>query len=236
MANVRYLSVTQVRIFESEVLPAGFARMPIASSTLQQKFMFQQTTPAGPPISLDPSGALLLNNGEHEYQGRHYAVPQLLLESRRIVLIYLGPSAAANAMIDEVIEIVKAIDQFGKDKNYAPLILTEETSTVVKFDVPFAKLFSSGLIGTLQKNLDRYIDSPSAKVNLIPNSVKIRVSYTNIDDRLIKNGIQINDKELQIELRNQTDPAEGIFFIKSPNSSDKHNELVEYLEKTLQQA
>lgn len=230
MPVVRYLAVNQIRIFPSDELPIDFSHLPSATGRLQQEFNFRQAGPAAVPISMDPNGAVVFNDGEHEFEENRYLIQFLLIESRRIILSYTGPSKAANAFMAQVIEIIKAFDQHSKGKLYLPLIMTEETSTVQQLSFSFAKLVSAGPLTKFYAGLADHIDKAGCRLSFTPSSFSVKVSYLDVPERILETGISIQDKVLQIELRNQTAAGDCVYFIKSPNSTDEHLKLVEFFE------
>jgi hypothetical protein len=234
MDPIRFISVTQVRVFKADELAISFSRSPHVLAKIQQDFGFAKAGQAEAPVSFDPNGGLVFNDGEHEYMGQRYLVQQLLIESRRIIINYAGPSIASSAFFSEIIERLKPFDQFAEGKDYKPLILTEETSSVQKLSFPFTSVFSTGPLQSFVSSLENHVDPAGCKVTALPSSIKFKISYSEGPEEVLKAGVQIMDKELLIEPRFQTPLDECVYFIKSPNSSDEHMKLIGLLEESVQ--
>ena len=115
---------------------------------------------------------------------------------------------------------------------YSPLVMTEETTTVVNFDFPFTNLFDGEPFRNLSEGLSSISSKCGAKATIVPSSMHFRVSYDDLPEGLRKNNVNLVDKDIAIELRVNTDIGERMYFISSPVSTDCHLELLSLIEKT----
>jgi hypothetical protein len=233
MAALKNLVVTQIRVFKADDLPSSLLHSPSFLAIAKNEFGFSKAGLATPPISFDPNGGIVFNDGGFEHEKIKYVIQQLLIESRRIIINFFGSSQSASAFYLKLYDIIKAFCINTKTPEFEPLILAEETATTHVLSFPIIKLIGNGPMAGFYTGVREHIEDFNSQIQVLPTAFKFRVLYSNIPSVLLENGIQIQEKELSIEYRAQTRVEDCIYFIKSPNSSDEHEKLVNYFEKKI---
>jgi hypothetical protein len=233
MATLKNLFVTQVRVFKADDLPNSLSHSQSFMAIVKSEFGFIKANQAIMPITFDPSGGIVFNDGEFEFENKKYVIQQLLIESRRIIINYFGSSVSANAFYLKLYDIIKAFGINTQTPEFEPLILAQETTSTHVLSFPITKLVGKGALGIFYSGVDGHIEKYNSQLQILPSVFKFRVLYSNIPSNLQDNGVQIQEKELSIEYRAQTPIEECVYFIKSPNSSDEHEKLVAFFEKSM---
>lgn len=232
MYKIDSLTVTQIRIFSVDELPYPLLQMPSSVAAIRVAFNFQQVTPLAPPLVPDPQGAFMYTQGEFKDGDLTYAIQQLQLEPRRVTLISQSPSEVANREFERLRAVFSAIDSRPTRPGYQPIFATEDTSSVVKFDFAIDHLFGSGPLYDFSLSLAGKLAGFGNKVLLSPCAVRYQVLYGEMPEDLRLQGVLQLPKEVRIELRNQSKPEDQLYFVQSPNPSDKHLELLAHIDAT----
>jgi hypothetical protein len=172
------------------------------------------------------------SNGTFEIDGRSVTVESVRIEPRRILISASSTSEDADRIYARLKEILASIDPNKRFSQVEPLSVAQETACTVTLDVPFETFFSEPVRRFTAALADR-LSSPGAKPIVRPANFSIGVNYAVTDQRLILQGITFSPKQIVIEPRVGTDPAELRYFTASPTDSDTHLRLVEELESSL---
>lgn len=230
MRAIESLTVTQIRVFRADAIHPSLIQINSVAKVFQEAFGFRQFMPIGMPGTA-PAAAVIFGQGEFKSGDTVFGIQRVHVESRRIIIVISATSAIASEFFAELIKVIEQIDPREKKPSYAPLILTEETESVVQLDFPMTKLFESGSLHDFCQGLSEKVDGFGSSASIYPSGLKFRVAYSNLPEELKLQGIQHLDKEIRIEVRAQTTIAENAYFIQSPNSSDMHIKLIELIEE-----
>jgi hypothetical protein len=230
MKRIMSMRVTQIRIFRSDEIPFAQLQSGVASQKLAQALGLQLFAPPQPVPGL-PIPQVIYGTGQLKENEKITVIEQLAFDERRIVLMIAGDSRTCNKVFEVVRKIIIEIDQRQEKPAYEPLILSEETMTILKLDFPITKLLKDGSLETFGKDLTTRVENLGAKAQAFVSSVHFRIHYDDLPDLLKKQGISLLDKEVAIEWRQQSAVDDNIFFITSPNSSDDHLQLIQHLEE-----
>lgn len=232
MYQINSLTVTQIRIFKVDELSYQAFQMPSGSAAIRVAFNFQQVTPVSPPIVPDPQGALLFTNGEFSDGVLKAGIPQLQIEPRRITLIINATSETANKAFEALKGLLMGIDPRVDKPSYEPIFMTEETTSTVKLDFSVDRFFESKPLNELTRGIKDLTTGFGSQFSLTPSGIKFQVTYGELREDLKAQAVIQLPKEIRIELRNQTRPEDMLYFVQSPNPSDKHLELLNHIEST----
>lgn len=235
MKRVDSLHIVQVRIFRNDEFFLSDLRLENSISEIKRRFSFKQALPLESPASADPQGAIAFMSGEVEDQDRAYEIERLIIESRRVIISAASSSSIATKFFEALRPVVIELDRREKKSAYEPLVMTEETTTVVHLDFPITSLFASEKFKGLMSGFTSLSSECGAKATIIPSSLHFRVSYRNLPEPLTKNNIALLDKDIAIELRVNTDVEENAYFITSPLSTDSHLKLISLIEDSFRE-
>jgi hypothetical protein len=228
MYKLDWISVTQIRIFKAEEIPLAVVQMSSAANAIKDAFVFRQVTPLAPPLTFDPAGAVQFTSGEISVEGVVVAVPQLIVETRRIILSVSSTSHIANRVFESLKIVLAGIDARDPKASYDPIMTTEETVSTVRLDFPILNLFPASL-ADFSRGLTERLSAFGSKVHSYPSGIKFHVEYTDLPESLKAQNIFHLPKEVRIEVRNQTAPNDNVYYIQSPNPTDEHLELLDYI-------
>jgi hypothetical protein len=184
-----------------------------------------------PPAVPDPAGGIGFISCDLEQEASPISIEQVVIESRRITIAVNASSEHCIYVFTRLIELLREIDQRPLKPEFKPLIMTEETTTVVQLDFPITILFKASQVSAFSDKLGSIVNNYGAKAAIWPNGVKFRISYLNPPSILKANNIDLVDREIRIEQRVNTAVEENTYFIISPNSSDIHMKLIAKLEE-----
>ncbi len=228
------LKVAQARIFRADELSPNLFRTDSAIQKIRTEFAFKQFAIVPPPLTPDQQGGVAFASGEFKVAAATYALESLVIESRRILMTIIGPSEIGNASFARLRDIAREIDQRLDKPDLVPLVLTEETTTVVQLDHPITRLATNGPLGKLLKGLPERTEGYGAKPRILPVAFQMRVTYDDLPTYLKDSNIALADSTISIELRAGTALGDNFYFVVSPNPSPKHLELIALLEKALE--
>jgi hypothetical protein len=236
MKRIDSLHVLQVRVFRTDEIPMSTVRLENSIHKTQTLFSFKQCLPLQPPLAADPQGAIAFMSGEFTFEGRTYEIDRLVIEPRRVLIGIAAPSTVASAAFEKLKTLIIEIDPRTPKPGYDPLVLTEETTTVVHLDFPITNLFADQRYTKFLAELPSMRNHSGAKTVVVPSSVHFRVSYRDLPEILAKNKVTLLDKDIAIELRVGTDVSENVYFITSPTSTDAHLVLISFIEDSFRQS
>jgi hypothetical protein len=232
MYQISSLTVTQIRIFRVDELPYLSLQMPSGVASVRAIFNFQQVTPLAPPLVPDPQGAFLFAQGEFADGEDTVGIPQLQIEPRRIVLISNSTSEVASKAFEALRRALGIIDNRSEKPQYVPIFMTEETASIVHFDFSIDHLFVNNPLCEFSVGVQSKIAGFGAKAHLFPSGIKYQVLYGELPEDLKAQGVIQLPKEIRIELRNQSNPQDNLYFVTSPNPTNEHLDLLKYVEST----
>jgi hypothetical protein len=233
MKRIDSLTVAQLRIFKTDELPFNSLRLGASVQKIRTEFAFKHITNIPAPMTPDLLGAIGFVAGEVKTEAGATVIESLVIESRRVLLTIHGPSEVANQTFDRLRGMIREVDQRENKPELVPLIVTEDTTTVVHLDHPILSLLTGCPLEQLVGGLDSKIEKHGARVRIYPASFRLAVAYDHVPDSLKLNNITLADKVISIELRMGTAVEDNIYFISSPNPSTIHLQMVTFLEELL---
>jgi len=217
MVSIRYLSVTQFRIFRPDAVPFALLRTPVGSGHLKTQMGFRTVgfnAETGDLVFED--GAFRRNEG-----GPLIVVTSAAFNNRRIVLSVIGDSELAQGAYATIQELFSASGFTLPD----PVISTEETICVAELDFEWQAL--------LNPEISSMATEFAKGLPVVPRirgaGIKITFGFSP-DQHLEEYGANLNDKQLVVEPRADVPLSERVYFTASPSGSEAHIALVEALE------
>ena len=232
MKKISWISVTQVRLFRNDEIPLSLLQLPLIIQQSKVALGFTQDPIVQPAPSPDLPGSIVFVNGQFVTDSAVFAVPQLQIEPRRIRISISATSDIANLLFERLKQVMISVDTRSEKPTYDPLVLTEETGTAVNLDSTLRRLFLGDAGERLLAGLQATLESHGAVASIEPVGLRYHVRFSELPEALRKYGVTLLEKDIRIEVRNQTPAEDKNYFIVSPNSSDSHFALIDYLENT----
>ncbi len=229
MVEIISTTVTQTRIFGPDEIPFVQLQLSQSSELIQKQFAFANP---GPMLPFEAPQVPTFQGGFMEVNGKDVVITQLRIEPQRIILVVAGSSISANMIYGRLAELLKKIDSREGKSGLVERLLSEETSTVVRLAFPITRMVREGAWEKFSSGLSERIESHGATVVSTPFSFRFRIRFTELPEKLSSHGIQLSNKSVVIEMRTQTSPEDCTFFVSSPNSTDAHKALLDFLEKS----
>lgn len=230
MRDIVDLKVTQIRLYPIDTVPLRLLTIEKNLTPFREVLRFKSATLGD---EKEDSAGFTFLNGELAYKSKTYSVERLTFEPLRVVLSIYGPSAAADALYEEVRRSLLAADPDGPFAKVEPYVKVQETSCVATLDVGFDKLFNPSLVRFLNKTVAAHTSSKAVSSQVAPSRFSAKISYELLDPELKRAGVQLLNKGLTIEPRARTRLEEQRYFTLSPTDSDTHFTILREFEKSL---
>ncbi len=229
MNEIKLLQTSIIMIFPTDDLHLSSIKRSESLSFLKERFKLELLkVPENIPI---PLNNLIFRDGEFSLKNKVFLIPELVFEDRRMILKIQSDSSIADTFFNELRKTLKEIDIRDDKGEYTPLLTTYETICVCSLDFDFNKLFSNSFQDYYLKDINDNLPKYGAKHSIIPASIKLRIDYFDLPDKLRKDKITLTDKYIVIELRERTNPEDKIFYTTSPTNTATHFELLKNIEK-----
>jgi len=224
-----WMSVTQVRIFAPDEIPISLIRTQGITESIRSRFQFRNVTDTQAVVPNDPRTTITFSAGQFERENEVFSIPSLSFEFRRILLTIEGTSEVAGTVFASIVDLLKTIDKRESIPEYVPLFWSEETSSVIRLGFPIARFLERSPLEEASSTLEKWIATSSIGARITPSAIRFRVEYDQLPEELRSRKIQLLDKEVRIEMRLNTAPEDGVYFLQTPTSSDFHLEIIEFL-------
>ncbi len=228
--DIRYLETSLIAIFQEDEINLASIRRNESIKQLNSKYKLKYLNQPELMPYVVPS--LVLAEGEFIYNDQTCLVNEIRIESRRIIIKTNGTSEAADFFFEEIRKELVKLDVRQTKPEINPLIKTYETRCVCKLDIGLEKLIGTQKIDEFITGISKYIPSFDSSPSIIPFTLRFRIDYFNIPEKLKKNKITLMEKYITIEYREKTDPGDHIFFTSSPTKTEDHIKLLQHFEKT----
>lgn len=233
MKDVTELTVTETRLFKSDVIP--FSTLITASNiqTISSSFIFRTIE-----LVEDENrnvAAIHMKTGEFRHIDKIFPIEILIIEPRRIIFKIKGDSDIAERFYQAIFQSLSKIDPHGQFKQSKPLIKSTETSCIVTLDFLYRDIFSKKMNDFIDKKAYNACSteiSSIADIQILPKNLAFSVHYDLKDKSLRENNVMISPKSLIIEPRVGVSLKEKRFFTASPTDSNTHLKLISELEKS----
>ncbi len=229
MKEISELKLKQYRIFAADTLPFVALNTEIGQSLLTKLFSFRSSGKDPQTADWFFEGGTLSKDND-----RIIVIETLQLNERRIVIEIVGNTADADYVYSAV---KKALSHslFGEGdrwKQAEPVVLTHETSCVVTLDFDWSSLLAPGL-SKLSEIMRAAASHEFAFAKTRGLSLRFRVAFTPLDERVTQHGVVLTDKLFVIEPRQDTPPTDRRYFTASPTETETHIKLLSQLEQML---
>ncbi len=226
MKEIFRLDVAQLRIFPMDRIPFDKLGTPSVLAAFRDSFKWAKITPTGQTDAA-------FEGGISSVEGRDpVQIIRLELNPQRLQIMVRGDSAAADLAFREVSRFWEGVDKSWRGTE--PVILTQETSAIVRLDFEWKALFSSNLIAFLEREATKQAATfHPAAAELRRFNLSFSFSYDQFPPPIAAHGISPAEGLVTIEPRVNTPLAERIYFTHSPTDSETHLRLLKELEKEL---
>jgi hypothetical protein len=226
MKDLTDITVTQVRVYETDHLPFQSLRLQSNLRNFAKAFVFEST-------GLDPNGLrVVLNNGSVEIEKQTIHVLNLTLEPRRMLVQVKGRTSDANAAASSFsAELAKLTPDSPKERPLQPILVTNETTSVATLDIDFSDLFAPPVISVVEGEARTMFSNKYMLARSVGfKSLSFEIRYEPSDPSLQEHDVSLANTLLTLEPRLGTPLKERRFYISSPTDSETHLSLVEALE------
>lgn len=231
MGEIHFIRVVQVRILKPDELPFHLMSLQGISNAIKNKFNFKQLIPNEVQLMQGIQiTSVSYNVGECLIDDELILIDSLRIEPRKITIAATADSSKVTRIYDSLIATIMEISGQYKTPDLSPLLLTEETTTVVKLSKPITNFFEQSKIENFALAVRPQIQNYSANISIQPVSIKYKISYDDLPENLAINKIGLLEKEVVIEVRSQSQINDNLYFIQSPNSSEEHFKILDLFE------
>lgn len=224
MDDVQSITVKQIRIYAPGIIPAVALRSTVGAEMVRKRFGFRE-------IASAPTGEITYFSGLALVDEKIVKEINFLeIGPQKTAWEVLGESALANNLNRSFIEIAAAFNPSVADAE--PLLLTQETSCVVRLPFSWKDMISERLAGAVEDIRPRF-DLPIASTRIAAMTLRFAIQYDVNDLRIKEWGIGVLDKTLTFEPLLGVPLDERLFTVASPLDSESHLALVRDLEKAI---
>ena len=242
MKNLRELSVFQVRLFPVDTIPQSHLLDSNLTLIVGRAFQFQGYRdgdfPSGYESLMSPSGApgqrdsLDFEAGRfHRDEGESILINSLSIEPRRILLQVSGTSGQADIVFRHLRDLLTAVAPETASGLVEEVYKAEETTCIANLEFSFTRLFRREVLQFIENNVvDAASDSQVAAL-VQPSGFRVKIGYSAKDASIVEHGITLSSMELTIEPRTNTPLRDGIYYTRSPLSTEQHLKLLVEFER-----
>lgn len=232
MKEIRDLRVTQIRVFSTDEIPFNELMNETTQAAFAEKYALSRT---GEPWTVSAGTRIAFENGTFSDSEQTHPIHQIILEPRRVLLQLGGSSEMASSLFRSLQQDFADIDSRPGNRTYEPILASEETTCIAKLDLSAENLIDRRTLEAITRSGNERLVSHGADLNIRPYGIRFRVQYRNAPEKLTERNVTLADKELIIQVRDRTDPAEQIFETTSPTDSESHLQLIDDLERSLRE-
>ncbi len=225
--KVRRLSVSQTRIFRSDVLPAGAVLSAGLGNKLITEFGFNNVNPNLGEAGLD---TVVFERGAYQLD-EDTAVPIMhtRVEPRRISSTVLGTSENADEFHAQLMQCFVESGLCDVDA-MVPIAETQDSFCICTLDIDFRRMFSSAFQEFVEQTLEPATVSPYAdEHHLLPLRIGYRVTYE-AKDSVTSFAATLAEKVFVIEPRAGAGDGEPLYYVLLPASTATLLDVVKELE------
>lgn len=232
MKEIFHLAVTQVRIFPVDIVGFNSLKRSHSIDQIRDKYNLEVVSqfPDELPIELS---MIRFKNGEYEFEQNNYLVTNVQIEERRILITINALSNVASEFYKDLIELLTSLDLRAQKPAYDHLVFAQETACIAKLDFSMRDIFESSHIKNFDNLIAEKIQQKDTRLLVYPSSIRFRIKYLDIPDKLKKNKISLSDKDFLLEVRERTDPEDQVFLSTSPTDSETHLSILAELENII---
>ena len=230
MKNITDLTVTQIRIFQVDVVPLGMIMTKSCVEKIREALSIGEVEVR--PF-LEGKDIMVFHRGELTREKRVIVVKKIEVDPRRVIVEVEGPSKDGNEVYETFLSAVAAVANVDLESLRAPLLVVETTQSIVNLDFTFDSLFSNAFIKFLNSRVEKEASSNVARASVRPLAATIEIRYEIKDKALIDNKITMNPKQFNIAPRPGAPLDAKKYLISSPFDSDTHLKLIRELNKAI---
>ena len=230
MKNATDLTVTQIRIFQVDVVPLGVIKTKSCVEKIREKFSIGAVEVR--PFA-EGKDIIVFRRGELRREKRIIVVNKIEVDPRRVIVEVEGTSKDGNEVYEAFLSVVAAVVTDALQSLRAPLLVAETTQSVVTLDFTFDSLFSTVFTKFLKSRVKKEASSKFARASVTPLAAMVEIQYEITDKALVDNKITMNPKQFSITPRPGAPFEAKKYLISSPFDSDTHLKLIDELNKAI---
>ncbi len=230
MKNITDLTVTQIRIFQVDVVPLGVITTKSCVEKIREALSIGEVEVR--PF-IEGKDIIVFRRGELRREKQVIVVNKIEVDPRRMIVEVKGTSKDGNEVYEAFLSAVAVVANVDSESLRAPLLVAETTQCVVTLDFAFDSLFSSAFAEFLNKRVEKEASSNVARASVRPLAATVEITYEITDKALIDNKITMNPKQFSIAPRPGAPLDARKYLISSPFNSDTHLKLVDELNKEI---
>lgn len=215
--KIRETRAVEVRIYGTNILPLDILVSNAMTSAMVKNYGFSAAEPSVEKGRID---SIAFRHGVFmPSEDRQVAVSSIVIEPRKVAVTVVGSTDDVALLFDELTDAFKELRPELEPELFDPLVASVETMCVVQLGDGLAGLLSPDFRSFVDGTLTSGCASPYGEPVLTPHRLSFAVNYE-ADERLTDTGVTLARKELRIERRADTEPAENIFFVRAPMTTD----------------
>ena len=230
MNDIKSLQSTVIMIFPTDDINISSIKRKESKEYFSSKYNFELNKFSDNfPI---PQNNVILLNGEFKSLNKIYIINEVIVEERRIIIRCLGPSEIVDEFFLQFRDDLRNIDLRDTKGEYAPILTTYESISVCRLDIDLKNIYNDKFTNFLE-NIDEDVQKFNSRLLITPFTLRIRIEYLDLPEKIQKEKITLTEKFITIELREKTDPDDQIYFVSTPTRTETHFKLIEKLEEYL---
>lgn len=225
MKDLESLTSIQIYNYPSDQLPFGHLLTADAINAIKTAFNFQKHELES---SADGSKTISIEflNGSLKEGDDLFPIQRVLFSNDTIAIKIVGKSPIGVHLLTQIHSVVKSIS---RRFSPTPVLIAEETSSVVTLDIPFTAVFSPGFL-TFNQIASKLAGASDQDV-LEPRG--FRLIFVNKNDAdIVENG-PLGPKKITIEPRVGVPLDRQRYYFSTPTNWEAHTKLIELFEKNL---
>lgn len=230
MKNITDLKVTQIRIFQVDVIPLGIITTKSCVEKIREVLSIGEVEVR--PF-IDGKDIIVFRRGELKREKQVIVINRIELDPRRVIIEVEGTSRDGNEVYEAFLSAVAMVANVNSENLRTPLLKAETTQCVIELDFTFDSLFSSAFIKFLNSKVEKEASNKAARAYVRPLTATAEIRYEIIDKNLVDNKIAMNPKQFSIAPRPGAPFEAKKYLISSPFDSDTHLRLIEELNKAI---
>lgn len=230
MKNITDLKVTQIRIFQVDVIPLGVITTKSCVEKIREVLSIGEVEVR--PF-IEGKDIIVFRRGELKKGKQVIVINRIEVDPRRVIVEIEGTSRDGNEVYEALLSAIGVAAAIDSQRLRTPFLVAETTQCVIDLDFSFNSLFSNAFMKFLNSRVEKEASNKAARASVRPLAATVEINYEIIDKTLIDNKITMNPKQFTIAPRPGAPFEAKKYLISSPFDSDTHLKLVDELNKAI---
>ena len=227
MTDVEAMVVRQFRVYPPDMVPFSALMTSPGTEFFRKAFQFRETAA--------PENELVFLGGMLTFKERDHpiVINYVQINGQRIIHEVVGDSSDADLVYMAILSSLISYDPQERIAKTEPLLFTQETQCIARFQIEWQELLSDRLRRFLGGEGVSNIKSGNASSRISAMNLRFTLQFDASDRRLREYGVIHADKALIVEPRQNTPFSEQTYFTQSPLDSTSHLKLLDDLQQSV---